>query len=708
MKRIISARKAFYILISCLLCIAVSVTGSSLAFAEGCVVGRTEAGYASVYAYGDYDITLRNAVFVSGGEDDGKILTDRKYTSVQLDDEEIITDGWVLIKSYNDESDYRVTITVSLGAAAKDISLFYLRVFHCPEIKATAPQSVKFYISSDGRNFELVGEGSTTTDLNVDAVSAVYRLNTDEGYNARYVRAVLDCGYDGVLYINELGAAATGEVFRANSDGSGRFCDEQGVEYIIEDGVARAVGIVTASSGNGGKISPSSASFDENGLKYTLGKGSDNEIEVISDFIGEGRPNYSGVPNTDINYIVIHNTGTTESDTDAERYNHRMHSTAGETSWHYTVDSNIIYHSLSDNIVGWHAGATHNYESLGIEICTNGAPKRSSGAFIFSGERYDKWLDTTFRPALKNAAMLTAELLTRYGLSTDRVIQHYDVTEKNCPLWLRYKDGKYVYEGTLWVEFMGYVEEYYRLLNGDSPSPKISPKRNIRLPDYIATSDGKVYPLVAIDGGAFADTGEFLRTLYIGKTVADIGENSFSGCDMLKITVDKANESYYSDASGALYNSDGRIAFDASAEIPLPPEPKEDCRLDLREIDGKYYLFLRNEGYTLDNLAEEYGIVDYRAVDINRNTIDGNDTVGTGTVIYFGQSRLYAVMRGDMNGDATVDEFDCLVLKSSYLGKYSPSKSQLFAGALSDGQTLSPFDYLMLKSHVFGKYDIYS
>ena len=32
---------------------------------------------------------------------------------------------------------------------------------------------------------------------------------------------------------------------------------------------------------------------------------------------------------------------------------------------------------------------------------------------------------------------------------------------------LRYKDGKYVSDGTLWVRFMAYVNEYYNMFNLD-------------------------------------------------------------------------------------------------------------------------------------------------------------------------------------------------------------------------------------------------
>lgn len=687
-------------------CCSVSIFLPSAVSANSVAVGKTEQGVTPIYSYKKYDIVLKNAVFEDDCRDDGRVLTDRKYSSIMPSKDEINKDGWVGIKSYNGSADYRVTITLDLGVKVKDLSVFYTRVFHCPEITAAAPSSIKFYASSNGKDYTYVGDGKTVTTLGDTAASAVYIFYANNGFDGRYIKTVMECSGEGILYINEVGAAASGNVFRSNSNSNDIITDDQGVRYKINGSTAEVLGFASASNGKGGIITPSSASFDENGLKYTLGKGSNNEVEVISDFIGPGRPNYSGVPNN-IKYIVIHNTGTTESDTDAQRYNHRMHSTDGESSWHYTVDSNVIYHSLSDNVVGWHAGATHNYESLGIEICTNGAPRRSSGAFVFSGDSYNKWVESTFRPALKNAAMLTAELLTRYGLGTDCVIQHYDVTEKNCPLWLRYKDGKYVHDGTLWIEFMGYVNEYYKLLNGDTPSPKIMLKRDITIPDYIATSDGFVFPVSTVVAGAFMDTGEILKTAVIGKNVTQIAANAFDGCDVLKVFVDSENEHFTSDESGALYDLEGNVIFDPDEVTSLPPAPKDGCILDIRVINGRNYIFCKDEQYTLSEIANLYGASNFSAINTDGVYVSEADVISTGALIRLDGVRFYLVAMGDLNGDTVVDAFDCLILKRAYLGKYAATQSQILAGAISDGIELNPFDYLMLKSHVFGKYNIF-
>lgn len=695
-------------IVTAMLCGALITVSSPLVLstdAVTAVAGRTEEELALVYAHSEYDISLRNAVYASGGSDDGKRLTDTKYSSVVYEEEEVEFDGWTVIKSYNGEADYRVTVTMDMGFTAKDVCLFFTRAFNCPQIGAKTPDEVRFYCSEDGESFSYIGQGTTTTDLTGIAASAVYRLNTKEGHTARYIRVTMDCSGGSELYLNEFGAAARGTVFRSNADSVNGFNDTQGVTYRINSDIAEVIGAKNIQSGSHGEIAPSSASFNQDGLTYTLGEGTDNEVKVISDFIGEGYPNYSGVPNN-INYIVIHNTGTTDDETDAERYNYRMHNTTEEKSWHYTVDSGIIYHSLSDNVVGWHAGASHNYESIGIEICTNGAPTRSSGAFVFQGEAYDEWVETTFRPALKNAAMLTAELLTRYGLGLDAVIQHYDVTEKNCPLWLRYKDGKYVSEGTLWVEFMGYVEEYYCLLNGENPSPVITPLSKIVLPDYIEIR-GDIYPLQRIAAGAFINKGAGLQSLTISKNISEISANAFNGCTAVKLTVDEGNGNFTVGAGGVLFDENKSVIFDPQTALGEPPSPKEDCALDIREIDGQYYIFCLDEGYTLHELAQEYGAAKYTAYGLHGGTVSGAEVPSTGTLLNFDDSMIYLVSRGDMNGDGNVDVYDCLMLKSSFFGKYSPTQAQLSAVMISGGDELSVYDYMMLKSHILGKFNIY-
>lgn len=677
----------------------------SYPFVETAVAGSNEDLMAAVYAYGEYDITLRNAVYCDGGRDDGVMLTDREYTFAKPTDGSDPT-GWVMIKSYDGETDFRATVTVDIGYLAKDVNRFYLRAYRSSTVGSEMPTRIRYYVSEDGDDFELVGEGSTLTDVTADNCAAVYGLKLKTARTARFVRAVIDCDGAYSLWINEFGAAAYGNMFRANGDGSRLLRDGQGLVYRINGESAEVVGYETEKLCGTGELAPSTVSFDTNEIRYTLGNGSDNEVQVISSFIGDGRPNFSGVPNK-IEYIVIHNTGTTEEVTDAARYNLRMHTTDGETGWHYTVDDSRIYHSLADSVVGFHAGSSHNYCSIGIEICVNGAPTKSANNFIFTGDKYDEWVDTRFRKSLKNAAVLVAELLTRYGLSTDAVIQHYDVTEKNCPLWLREKDGKFVYDGTLWLEFMGYVEEYYELLNGESPIPAINPNGRVVIPDYVTLSDGEVYPVTSIAPDAFVDKGELLTQITIGKSIESIPLSCFDGSDFIeRIEVVEGNTCYRVE-NNLLLSIDGELIFDPEAAVSNEISPKDDCVLDIRELDGRNYIFCLDENYTLSEIAEEYGADSYSAVSMYGERITASDIPGTGTVLNFDGARLYLVLIGDADGNALVDQYDYILVKRSYLGTFSPLTRQTLAMKVSGSDEISVYDYLLIRRHFLGTYDLF-
>lgn len=660
--------------------------------------GTTEELMTAVYAHCDYRLSLSNAVYAESGADDGIMLTDLVYTPAKTLDGKEKGEGWVRLKSENGNN-YSATVTLDIGFLAQDVFRFYLRAFRGNESNAEMPSEIHFYASADGNSFEYVGRGTTMTDINADNTSAVFGVTLENGISARYIRATMTCVGGKEAWINEVGAAAMGNTFRANDDESGLIRDSQGLVYRIIDGVAEVYGMETENIGQNAYLVPSENSFDLNGTYY-LGVGSDNEVKVVSDLIGEGRTNYSGVPNN-IQYIVIHNTATVEEDTDAERYNYRMHNMEGESGWHYTVDENVIYHSLADSVVGFHSGASYNYRSIGIEICVNGAPSKSANSFYFSGSAYDEWVEGRFRKSLKNAAMLTAELLTRYGLSTDAVIQHYDVTKKDCPLWMRANDG------ALWKEFLGYVEDYYYLFNGDSPAPIVRPKSDIVIPDYIKLYNGDVYPVSVIAPDAFAYKSELLRSVFIGKSVNTISVGCFDGSTSLESITVSDKSIYFTASGGEVRDSKGETVLDvADITGSAEPSPKEDCTLDIRTIDGINYIFDVTLSRTVADYASSYGADVYSAVALDGTRLADSDIPGTATLLEFEGVRLYLILRGDGDGNGSIDEIDYILLKRTCMSTYYPIKRQRLAMDVNSDEALNSLDYILIKRHVFGTFDL--
>jgi hypothetical protein len=108
-----------------------------------------------------------------------------------------------------------------------------------------------------------------------------------------------------------------------------------------------------------------------------------------------------------------------------------------QTSWHYTVDADEVWQSFADDRACWHAGhRTGNYRSIALEICVN-----------------DK---TRFAEACDNAAVLTADLLIKHGLTPEKVVQHNFWSGKNCPAELR--SGAW---GVTWEKFIMKVKDFF-------------------------------------------------------------------------------------------------------------------------------------------------------------------------------------------------------------------------------------------------------
>ncbi|WP_411810344.1 peptidoglycan recognition protein family protein [Bacillus glycinifermentans] len=96
-----------------------------------------------------------------------------------------------------------------------------------------------------------------------------------------------------------------------------------------------------------------------------------------------------------------------------------------KASAHYFVDRKEAQHIIPENEVAYHAHDQNrcyvsflkpnaNTTAIGVEMCVEKDGKIHS-------------------ETVQNAAELVADLCKRYGLSTNKIVRHYDVTGKNCP-----------------------------------------------------------------------------------------------------------------------------------------------------------------------------------------------------------------------------------------------------------------------------------
>ena len=157
------------------------------------------------------------------------------------------------------------------------------------------------------------------------------------------------------------------------------------------------------------------------------------------EFIACNMANYRAGRTQPVRYIVMHYTAnngdTAKNNCD---YYHRVGGL--QASAHYFVDEHGAMQSVREGDTAWHCGARaywhpecRNANSIGIEMCSR---KRADGSYYILPE------------TVANAAALAREIMQRYGIDTEHVVRHYDVTGKRCPMpwvddpaqWAAFKD----------------------------------------------------------------------------------------------------------------------------------------------------------------------------------------------------------------------------------------------------------------------------
>ena len=143
------------------------------------------------------------------------------------------------------------------------------------------------------------------------------------------------------------------------------------------------------------------------------------------EFVSCDPSNYRAGRTQPVRYIVMHYTAnngdTAKNNCD---YYHRVGGL--QASAHYFVDEHGAMQSVREGDTAWHCGARaywhpecRNANSIGIEMCSR---KRADGSYYILPE------------TVANAATLAKDIMQRYGIDTDHVLRHYDVTGKRCPM----------------------------------------------------------------------------------------------------------------------------------------------------------------------------------------------------------------------------------------------------------------------------------
>ena len=136
-----------------------------------------------------------------------------------------------------------------------------------------------------------------------------------------------------------------------------------------------------------------------------------------------------------IQWIVIHNMGYNNKDgsytggTNSGSYSWFSQGAGGHnTSAHYLVDDKEIWQILEDKWKGHHAGSPKKGHYAGDRGCSN---SNSIGIEMADADKVDK------PKALELTIELARFLCKKYNVPVDNVVQHNDVTGKDCPEWIR-------------------------------------------------------------------------------------------------------------------------------------------------------------------------------------------------------------------------------------------------------------------------------
>lgn len=140
----------------------------------------------------------------------------------------------------------------------------------------------------------------------------------------------------------------------------------------------------------------------------------------------------SGEKQNKIENIVVHYVGNAGSSAIANRnyFNNLAKTHSTSASSHYVIGLNgEIIRCIPEDEVAFHSGSySMNRKSIGIENCH----PDSTGQF--NSNTYNSLVE------------LCADICKRYGLTTNNIIRHHDVTGKNCPKY-------YVENENAWIQF---------------------------------------------------------------------------------------------------------------------------------------------------------------------------------------------------------------------------------------------------------------
>jgi len=132
--------------------------------------------------------------------------------------------------------------------------------------------------------------------------------------------------------------------------------------------------------------------------------------------------------------IVIHWTANQNKGAGAAahaRYFNNLRPGGRQASAHYMVDDKEVIQLIPDLEVAFHVGSRNGYTQLAHQELLEGAGDSPNNYLI--GIELCVNEDSDLAVTRQKGAILTRDLLYKYGLTVNQVYRHFDITGKNCP-----------------------------------------------------------------------------------------------------------------------------------------------------------------------------------------------------------------------------------------------------------------------------------
>ena len=236
------------------------------------------------------------------------------------------------------------------------------------------------------------------------------------------------------------------------------------------------------------------------------------------EFVSCDPSNYRAGRTQPVRYIVMHYTAnngdTAKNNCD---YYHRVGGL--QASAHYFVDEHGAMQSVREGDTAWHCGARaywhpecRNGNSIGIEMCSR---KRADGSYYIKPE------------TVANAATLAKDIMQRYGIDTDHVLRHYDVTGKRCPM-------PWVDDPAQWAAFKDMLTPKNTTTDEEDEDDMVRYNKIEDVPDWAQDTVRALMDAGALQGdehGCIDLSRDMIRGMVIGKRYADTRSPRYATID---------------------------------------------------------------------------------------------------------------------------------------------------------------------------------